>query len=180
MNTFESSRRRSRPPALERGRRRRPWHERAPGVVRTGRRHTGSSAVAPSLTRVGLKSGFVTQRSPSIRARADRAAPRDYAVSIQTMVLQHLLRGGRVKRPCRNRACSARETRRRLLPTYATFRIAPAGTTPVVTYRHSAITSWRATATMPIRRARFPVPNCARYHWVKTLCGCQCTQFHAS
>lgn len=63
---------------------------------------------------------------------------------------------------------------------YATFRIAPAGTTPVVTYRHSAITSWRATATMPIRRARFPVPKCSRYHCVRALCGCQRTQFHAS
>ena len=47
----------------------------------------------------GSKPGFVTQRASSIRARADRAAPGDYAVSVRTGVLQHLLRGGRVKRP---------------------------------------------------------------------------------
>ena len=47
---------------------------------------------------------------------------------------------------------------------YATFRIAPVGTTPVVAYRHNAITNLRASATIPIRRARFPTPNRVRYH----------------
>jgi hypothetical protein len=43
----------------------------------------------------------------------------------------------------------------------ATLRIAPSGTTPVVTYRQRVITNLRATATMPIRRARFPFAKCA-------------------
>ena len=64
---------------------------------------------------------------------------------------------------------------------YATFTIASVGTMPVVAYRHNAITSRRATATMPMRRRRRP--PCAkrsRYHRVSGLCGCQCTQLHAS
>jgi len=108
------------------------------------------------LTRVWLMSGCVTQRSSSIRTRAARAAPRDCAVSIQTRVRQHLLGGGRVERPNTVPCCRARE---RVDRAYATFTIAPAGTTPVVTYRHSAITSLRATATIPIRRARLPFPK---------------------
>ena len=63
---------------------------------------------------------------------------------------------------------------------YAAFSTAPAGITPVVAYRHSAISSFRASATMPIRRARLPVPKCVRYHCVSALCGCHCTQLHAS
>lgn len=108
------------------------------------------------LTRVWLMSGCVTQRSSSIRTRAARAAPRDCAVSIQTRVRQHLLGGGRVERPNTVPCCRARE---RVDRAYATFTIAPSGTTPVVTYRHSAITSLRATATIPIRRARLPFPK---------------------
>ena len=56
------------------------------------------------------------------------------------------------------RACDVQRER------YATFRIAPVGTTPVVAYRHNAITNLRASATIPIRRARLPTPNRVRYH----------------
>ena len=38
--------------------------------------------------------------------------------------------------------------------TYALFKIAFVGATPVVTYRQSAIINRRATATMPTRRRR--------------------------
>lgn len=55
--------------------------------------------------------------------------------------------------PTQLRTRSARETRR---GDYATCIIAPVGTTPVVAYRQSAITNLRATATIPMRRARFP------------------------
>ena len=88
-----------------------------------------------------------------------RAAPRDCAVSIRTRVLRYLLRGGRVARPYTNRTRSARETRR---PSRAPTRLSgsrPPARRPVVTYRHSAITSLRATATIPIRRARLPCPK---------------------
>lgn len=39
---------------------------------------------------------------------------------------------------------------------YARFKTAPAGGSPVVAYRHSAIISFRASATIPMRRARAP------------------------
>src|SRR6185369_3087149 len=42
---------------------------------------------------------------------------------------------------------------------YAARSTAPAGTTPVVTYRHSTMSSLRANATIPIFRVRFPWPN---------------------
>jgi len=42
---------------------------------------------------------------------------------------------------------------------YAPFNTAPAGRTPAVAYRQSAINSLRARATMPTRRARFPRPK---------------------
>ena len=66
---------------------------------------------------------------------------------------------GRWARPFTSRTRRARETPRR--EPYAPFTIAPVGTTPCVTYRQSAITSLRATATIPIRRARLPFPNFA-------------------
>src|SRR5436190_5119977 len=53
----------------------------------------------------------------------------------------------------------------------AGFRTAPVGTTPVVAYRHSAISSLRASATIPIRRARLPMPKRVRYQVVSALCG---------
>jgi hypothetical protein len=81
-------------------------------------------------------------------------------------------------RPCTTRTHSARETR--TCRAYAPFNIAPCGTTPAVTYRHRAITSFRATATIPMRRARWPLPKFARYQRVSALSGCHRTQFQAS
>ena len=50
--------------------------------------------------------------------------------------------------------------------------VAPSGISPYSTYRHNAISSFRATATMPIRRSRrLPWPNLPRYHRVRTLSG---------
>jgi hypothetical protein len=63
---------------------------------------------------------------------------------------------------------------------YAAFTMAPSGALPLVTNRQRAITSLRATATMPIRRARLPVPNRSRNHRVRVLCGCHRTQVQAS
>jgi hypothetical protein len=137
--------------------------------------NTSSSALSRGS---GLRQG----RCPcatSIRARA-RARGSQRLCGLDP---EHVCRGtlyvavGRSARPVTNRTRSAREKRRRA---YATFTIAPVGTTPVVRYRQSAITSLRATATMPIRRARFPLPKFVRYHAVRALCGCQRTQFHAS
>ncbi len=52
-----------------------------------------------------------------------------------------------------------RSTRARASAHYARFNTAPAGRTPAVAYRQSAIKSLRARATMPTRRARFPRPK---------------------
>ena len=91
-------------------------------------------------------------------ARACARLPETVQSRSRTCVRRYPLRGGRpLARPVANRTRRARETRRR--EPYATVLIAPVGTTPCVIYRHSAITSLRATATMPIRRARFPFPN---------------------
>ncbi len=109
-------------------------------------------------TRVDVS--VVVTSAAFIRARATRAAQRLYS-SIRTQLLRHLLCDGRAgDLP---RSCAARMFDVRLCE----FHIAPSGTTPVVTYRHSAITSLRATATIPIRRARLPVPKCSRYHRVR-------------
>ena len=96
-----------------------------------------------------------------------RAAPRDCAVSIpDTLAAVPSSWRSRRPRPFTNRTRRAREPRRLAAPprplayeTFTTFMIAPVGTTPVVTYRHNAMTSLRATATIPIRRARFPFPK---------------------
>jgi len=49
---------------------------------------------------------------------------------------------------------------------------APLGTTPVVTNRHSAIISLRATATMLIRRILpLRAPTRLRNHWLNSLSG---------
>jgi hypothetical protein len=100
----------------------------------------------------------MTQCSTSIRARTHARGPQ----RLCSLDPEHVGGGtlfvavGRWHDPSR----TVRAARvRRADPTYATFRIAPAGTTPVVTYRQSAITSLRATATIPMRRARFPFPN---------------------
>lgn len=49
---------------------------------------------------------------------------------------------------------------------------APVGTTPCSTYRHSATSSLRASATIPTRPIRLPAPpNQARYHFGSALSG---------
>lgn len=53
-----------------------------------------------------------------------------------------------------------------------TFSCAPTGTAPVSTYRQSATSNLRASATMPIFRARrLPPPNRRWYHCVSALVG---------
>jgi hypothetical protein len=52
------------------------------------------------------------------------------------------------------------------------FSCAPSGTVPVSTYRQSAMRSFRARATMPMRRIRFPPPpNRSRYQRLSALVG---------
>ena len=93
---------------------------------------------------------------PSSRAGA---APRDCAVSIpNTCAAVPSLWRSAVRHDPSRPVRAARVSRVRHEP-YATFMIAPVGTMPCVTYRQSAITSLRATATMPTRRARFPLPK---------------------
>ena len=93
-------------------------------------------------------------------------------------VLQHLLLFDRVGDPVLS-VRSAREPAG-VVRDYAAVTRAPSGAVPQVTNRHRAITSLRATATMPIRRARLPMPNRSRNHRVRALCGCHRTQVHAS
>ena len=62
----------------------------------------------------------------------------------------------------------------------ADLSTAPSGTTPAVAYRHKAMRSLRATATMPTSRPRFRVPKCSRYHRARALPGCQRTHVQAS
>src|SRR4029453_11678180 len=45
-----------------------------------------------------------------------------------------------------------------LTPAYASLSSAPSGMTPVSRKRHSAMSNLRATATIPMRRKRFPPP----------------------
>jgi hypothetical protein len=57
---------------------------------------------------------------------------------------------------------------------YATwpFTIAPCGISPYSTYRHSAMSSFRARATIPMRRCRrLPRPNFSSYQRVSALAG---------
>jgi hypothetical protein len=57
---------------------------------------------------------------------------------------------------------------------YATepFTTAPFGISPCSTYRHSAMSSFRARATIPMRRSRrLPRPNFSSYHCVSALVG---------
>jgi hypothetical protein len=89
------------------------------------------------------------------------AAPRDYAVSIPDTgaTVPSSWRSTVRHDPSRN-VRAARVSASERSP-YATFRIAPVGSTPVVAYRQSAMSNFRASATIPIRRARLPVPNLA-------------------
>lgn len=52
------------------------------------------------------------------------------------------------------------------------FNSAPSGISPVSTYFHNATSSFRASATIPTRRLRFPAPpKRARYHALSFDCG---------
>jgi hypothetical protein len=76
--------------------------------------------------------------------------------------------------PVDARATGARRIR------YA-FSVAPSGMTPCSATRHSAMASFRARATMPIRVLRPPArPTRLRNHCVNALVGCQRTHPHAS
>jgi hypothetical protein len=55
---------------------------------------------------------------------------------------------------------------------YAFFSSAPSGTTPVLRKRHSAMSNFRATATIPIRLKRAPpLPKRARNQTLRALAG---------
>src|SRR5215472_3903860 len=56
--------------------------------------------------------------------------------------------------------------------TYISLSTAPAGNTPVSRKRQSAISTLRATATIPIRRMRLPpLPKRSRNHTLRALSG---------
>src|SRR5207302_4881355 len=76
----------------------------------------------------------------------------------------------------RTRSTPAIPARRR----YAAFSTAPVGITPSVAYRHSAISSFRASATMPILRVRLPRPKRSWYQRVRALWRCHWSHPHAS
>ena len=64
---------------------------------------------------------------------------------------------------------------------YPSFSTAPAGNTPVSRKRQSAMSNWRATATIPIRRKRLPpLPKRSRNQQLKALSGCKRRQLHAN
>lgn len=66
-------------------------------------------------------------------------------------------------------------------PENAGLSRAPAGSSPSVTNRQSAVARRRATATIPTRRMRLPLLAKRRLnHWVSLLCGCRRTQLHAN
>jgi hypothetical protein len=66
---------------------------------------------------------------------------------------------------------TGRVSRGERLERYA-FNSAPSGTTPVSRYRHSAMITRRANATMPMRRVTAPpLPKRRWYHCVSALVG---------
>ena len=67
------------------------------------------------------------------------------------------------------------------VPYVVGLRCAPSGTTPYSTKRQSAITSLRATATMPMRRLRPPAAaKRRRNQTASALSGCHRNQHHAT
>jgi hypothetical protein len=106
----------------------------------------------PKGLRPLLLSGHARLARPpeTMQSRVGHVSGGTFSVSVS--------RGPTRNEPYAPRACDAQRER------YATFRIAPVGTTPVVAYRHNAITNLRASATIPIRRVRLPTPNRVRYH----------------
>jgi hypothetical protein len=122
----------------------------------------GGRSARPACTRgrCGVRAcrESVTQASSSIRARTAVARPPETVPSrsghercgtFSVAVASTTLRNSYTQHAGDGRGRRA----------YAPFRSAPAGRSPVVTYRHRAITNLRATATIPIRRARRPVAN---------------------
>src|SRR4029453_2389331 len=64
---------------------------------------------------------------------------------------------------------------------YPSLSTAPAGKTPVSRKRQSAMSNLRATATIPIRRKRFPpLPKRSRNQTLRALSGCKRSQLHAT
>ena len=87
----------------------------------------------------------------------------------------------RTKRAARTSVDGRREAARRCVVRAPASARAPSGITPWSTKRHSAITSFRATATIPIRRLRPPAAakRCLN-QTASALSGCQRSQHHAS
>ena len=87
--------------------------------------------------------------------------------------------GRALRRSARRRSCpSESETS---TARYTAFTIAPAGNSARVTHRQSAMHNLRATATIPMRRARRPwSAKRRRYHCVNALAGWWRTHCHAS
>jgi hypothetical protein len=64
---------------------------------------------------------------------------------------------------------------------YASLRTAPSGKTPVLRNRHSAMSHFRATATIPMRLRRLPPPpKRSRNQQLRALSGWYRSQLHAS
>jgi len=155
------------PPRAGRRRQPRRQHRVAPGANVTS--HAGLDV------RLGVPP---SARLLSEHAQHVRGPQRLCGLRSRHGVLQHLLLYDRVGDPVLS-VCSARE-RVGVVSGYAACTIAPSGTVPLVTYRQSAMTSLRATATIPMRRARLPTPNRSRNHRVSALCGCHRTHVQAS
>src|SRR4029077_17784065 len=106
--------------------------------------------------------GSVTQLSSSIRARTILVRPPETVQSrsghVSCGTFSVAVAEATLRRPYAQHACDATAS---TAGGQATFTRAPSGDKPVVTYRQRAITSLRAKATIPIRRARLPLPKFA-------------------
>ena len=177
----ESSCRRSRPPAQERGRRRRPSNERERlCVVRTARRATPPCLFFAHLTRVPLKAwvrdparvfypGSRGSRGPRrlCSLSPDRSAAAPSSWRSRETTLHKTVRTARVKRV--DDHPNLRDFQDRARGDHSGRDISPQGNHQLARHRHN-----------PNPARSLPFPNCSRYHVVRALWGCQRTQFHAS
>ena len=138
----------------------------SPGSVRVDSRGSGSSLGGDPVLAFYPSSHARARLPETVQSRSGHVGCGTFSVSVARGDPSQSVHTPRVRRVARG--------------DYATFTIASAGTTPVVAYRHSAITNRRATATMPMRRKRLLPPKRSRYQRVSGLPRCQRTQFHAS
>ena len=142
----ERARRRADRPPISGPRRRPADHPTIASVV-----HPQAHAPFGCEARVDARPRLLSELAPEARppetfqSRAEQDGCGTFSVTVALGRTRH--------KPYAQHACTMRSA------LYAAFNTAPAGSTPAVAYRHRAIKSLRASATMPTRRARFPRPK---------------------